>query len=272
VSVSRCRRLRAGRQYRLLLDAHAALTRGSERSRAGGMRRCQQTYLWSLLRRAAPSTASTASAGWTRRVNARPTTTGATARRALPARYPRVAGALPPAPLTVWQSCVFGACTDDGQCSHCTVYGFCGAGCADQCAGGALNPCGAHGTCDSNISSCACRCDYGYGGLDCAPCPGGTDTPCSLHGVCSEDASAPVCTCERGYWGVGCEGVCSGGAAFPCSGHGECRADDGRCDCLPTYDGDDCGSCTAGFYASATDGKLQCVGESLRDRRGARLR
>nr|CDJ95832.1 EGF and NHL repeat and YD repeat domain containing protein [Haemonchus contortus] len=93
-----------------------------------------------------------------------------------------------------------------------------------------------HGLCRSGL----CICEAGWTGNLCdhADCAIG----CLDHGKCMKNGT---CLCDKGWNGGNCH---IEGCPLSCSGHGECRwgllpGEDGdgwRCDCQPSFIGDDC--------------------------------
>ena len=112
------------------------------------------------------------------------------------------------------------------DCSAC-VAGYWGHRCAQECPGGAGNPCYGHGVCsDGTQGSGACACDAG-------PAEG------------YWDAVTQCADCRPGYWGQGCTRQCPSLAGMAvCSGHGSCsdgRTGTGECTCTAPYYDADCG-------------------------------
>jgi len=158
-------------------------------------------------------------------------------------------------------------CKDDAVAGHWTgatcdecLPGWYGAGCLNQCPGGACNPCNGRGTCyegRTNTGTCDCvdsNVTGHWSGADCSLCAANyygqtclnrcpfaptTGTFCG-RGVCNDGNGgngACVCVtgwakatgsdlclvCAPGYFGPSCASVCPGGAgALACSGHGSC--------------------------------------------------
>jgi hypothetical protein len=100
---------------------------------------------------------------------------------------------------------------------------------AEECPGGAANPCYGHGVCsDSSYTVGSCSCDAGYSGEACDKC-------------------------AYGYFGDATRGQCSecpgGGAANPCNGRGVCHATTGQCACASGWDdSSNCTMCAVGFW------------------------
>lgn len=155
---------------------------------------------------------------------------------------PRGTG-VPSALPSCQQTCADGGGGGGGgvfDCCSCTCQsGYYGVACADECPGGAAEPCNGRGVCDPTAGTC--KCSLGFYGADCSGvCPGGAAQPCSGHGICGPKDGR--CACSPGYWGMQCESECPGSSGTPCSGHGTCAADSGTCTCDLHYFGADCAS------------------------------
>ena len=87
------------------------------------------------------------------------------------------------------------------DCSECAPWYY-GPRCAQQCPGGATQPCTGHGLCSTGPQgNGTCSCDFGYGGLDCAlQCPGllfGV-VRAGVHLICSIDYTlCSVCQAQQ---------------------------------------------------------------------------
>lgn len=138
-------------------------------------------------------------------------------------------------------------------CDEC-VFGYAGANCTLECAGGSCNPCNSNGQCSQGTSgdgTCTCFSDASrgfWGGADCSvcaenyygpacklTCPGvDVGLVCGGNGACVDglcnctagySKELQCIDCDAGHFGPGCLGQCVGYVAStgaPCSGHGVC--------------------------------------------------
>ena len=154
-----------------------------------------------------------------------------------------------------------GTCDDFADCTCEAHYyrHDCSKACPGTSPDGSTT-CSTHGTCtDGTNGTGVCTCEYGYWGAGCEnECDGGAATPCSGHGTCSSGREGTgMCTCAYGWIGVDCGGECVGGAATPCNGHGQCdsgRGGSGQCTCSGAvesgfWNGTECTACLGGWYS-----------------------
>lgn len=121
-------------------------------------------------------------------------------------------------------------------------------------AGGTLNACSGHGTCDNTTNACACD-DFYFDSADgkskckrtCSRHPQ-TGASCYGHGVCSESNNIVRCACEEGYHlksdcSLPCPGMELPWMRQSCSNRGTCSldGDEAVCECTNSiYLGDAC--------------------------------
>ena len=156
---------------------------------------------------------------------------------------------------------------EGAACTDCQATHF-GTDCAQACpvgsVAGVVQPCSAHGVCDSGRNGTGlCLCTLGYGGGACdLSCEIRDGLLCGGHGECVEGAfpGLGLCQCVNstaaGYWdgvacvecrdgwvGPECRAPCpsAGAHGAPCTGHGVCTAVGHAAECV----------CDAGYVGSA---------------------
>jgi hypothetical protein len=122
--------------------------------------------------------------------------------------------------------------------------GFFGAGCAQQCPGGASNPCNGQGACsDGEGGTGACACVPGFSGAgcdinidDCSP------NPCQNAGSCTDGVNSYTCTCSTGFTGANCQTNVDDCSPNPCQNGGSCvdGVSSHTCQCPAGFAGANC--------------------------------